>query len=266
MDFFNQDPVVHTWTYKLDKAAWYDSNFGNADLEWQANINDIGAGDIDCRETTKRKPQIVRLLQIDIAIRDKRADSTTGWIFGTFSYDATAATAPGATAMDRMVPVGIMWGNDPHLDQTAFDAGVRVRESWINPAIRTPQHLGWLGRLNGPVDNPQSSCLSCHATAQVPSISSIVPNTMPGDPRTMRWFRNIPAGGNFDARAIGTDYALQVAFGIQNYRLWKSSQGGVFAPKPGAVPIILDKDAATDVEFPTIAINGQREYVITRGQ
>jgi len=21
MDFFNRDPVVHTWTYKLDKAA-----------------------------------------------------------------------------------------------------------------------------------------------------------------------------------------------------------------------------------------------------
>ena len=27
-------------------------------------------------------------------------------------------------------------------------------------------HLGWLGRVNGPVDNPASSCLSCHGTAQ----------------------------------------------------------------------------------------------------
>jgi hypothetical protein len=32
MDFFNQEPVVHTWTYKLDKAACYDSDFGNARL------------------------------------------------------------------------------------------------------------------------------------------------------------------------------------------------------------------------------------------
>src|SRR6202030_4225754 len=32
MDFFNQQPVVHTWTYKLDAAARYDSNFGNARL------------------------------------------------------------------------------------------------------------------------------------------------------------------------------------------------------------------------------------------
>jgi hypothetical protein len=32
MDFFNRDPVVHTWTYKLDKAAYYDSNFKITEL------------------------------------------------------------------------------------------------------------------------------------------------------------------------------------------------------------------------------------------
>jgi Recombinase len=32
MNYFNQQPIVHTWSFKLDKAAWYDSNFGNADL------------------------------------------------------------------------------------------------------------------------------------------------------------------------------------------------------------------------------------------
>jgi hypothetical protein len=32
VDYFNDDPVVHTWTYKLDKAASYDSNFENAEL------------------------------------------------------------------------------------------------------------------------------------------------------------------------------------------------------------------------------------------
>jgi hypothetical protein len=37
------------------------------------------------------------------------------------------------------------------------------------------QHLGWLGRLNGPVDNPQSACLSCHGTAQSPVVSPMVP-------------------------------------------------------------------------------------------
>jgi hypothetical protein len=32
IDFFNRDPVVPTWTYKLDKAAGYDWNFKIADL------------------------------------------------------------------------------------------------------------------------------------------------------------------------------------------------------------------------------------------
>ena len=32
MDYFNQEPVVHTWAYKLDKAADMISNFENAGL------------------------------------------------------------------------------------------------------------------------------------------------------------------------------------------------------------------------------------------
>jgi hypothetical protein len=30
--YFNDEPVVHTWSFKLDKAAQYDSNFGNDGL------------------------------------------------------------------------------------------------------------------------------------------------------------------------------------------------------------------------------------------
>ena len=26
VEHFNQRPVVHAWTYKRDRAAWYDSN------------------------------------------------------------------------------------------------------------------------------------------------------------------------------------------------------------------------------------------------
>jgi hypothetical protein len=32
VEYFNDDRVVHNWTYKPDKAARYDSNLGNADL------------------------------------------------------------------------------------------------------------------------------------------------------------------------------------------------------------------------------------------
>jgi transposase len=33
VEFFSQHPVVHAWTYKLDRAAWYDSNLGNDELD-----------------------------------------------------------------------------------------------------------------------------------------------------------------------------------------------------------------------------------------
>lgn len=133
-------------------------------LEWDVHI---------ARTGSTRTIQKVRLLQIDVAVRDNRADATTGWVFGTFAYDGGAA---GQAPWDRMVPVGLMWGNDPALTQAAYDAGNRVVESVIlNPVIGgATQHLGWRGRLNGPVDNPRSSCLSCHATAQYEDISGPV--------------------------------------------------------------------------------------------
>jgi hypothetical protein len=65
-------------------------------LEWQADINRSSG-------TTPRP--VLRLLQVDVAVRDSRADSTTGWVFGTFVYNGQA---PGATVWDRLVPVGAM--------------------------------------------------------------------------------------------------------------------------------------------------------------
>jgi len=32
VEYFNDDPVVHNWTYKPDKAAECDSNLANPDL------------------------------------------------------------------------------------------------------------------------------------------------------------------------------------------------------------------------------------------
>jgi hypothetical protein len=136
----------------------------NGTLEWDANINTLFAGDTSCNFSNGRRVQKVRLLQMDLAIRDSRANETTGWVFATYSYDGSRG---GAGWWERMVPVGVMWGNDPSLDRAAFDAGKRVTQSWINPDLRTPQHLGFLGRLNGPVDNPRSACLSCHGGSTV---------------------------------------------------------------------------------------------------
>jgi hypothetical protein len=58
----------------------------NGTVEWQANA---GAS----FSSTARSPKTVRLLQIDVAVKDSRAASTTGWVFGTFNYNGNA---PGA--------------------------------------------------------------------------------------------------------------------------------------------------------------------------
>lgn len=251
----------------------------NGTLEWDANIDTLTPDDTKCRFSSGRQVQKLRLLQMDLAVRDRRADSRTGWIFATYSYDGSRG---GAGWWDGMVPVGVMWGNDPTLDKAAFDAGARVKESWINPDTRTPQHLGFLGRLNGPVDNPASACLSCHMTAEVPARSGMMPPANSTDP--MRWFINMPAGNSFDQRSIGTDYNLQISTGIQNFQAWKQTvQGGFVAPppQPAATPSLAGgplpmagpspramsaagPSVSTADEHETMMIDGEHVYKVTR--
>lgn len=135
----------------------------------------------------------VRLLQIDIAVKDNRA-GPTGWYFATYAFDRSVS---GTSPWLKMAPVGLMWGNDP--------MGPPIVESWINPAAPAyaKAHLGVDGRLNGPVDNKASACMSCHSTAQAPSLADILPPSPTGTCGPMRsnWFRNLPgatAFGRFD--------------------------------------------------------------------
>lgn len=177
----------------------------------------------------------VRLLQIDIAVKDKRAGKT-GWFFGTF----VAGGGPGYTgpALGKgwrdVAPVGLMWGNDPGYTPPPSPAPPPatngLKETWLNPDVHMP-HVGYQNRLNGPVDNPVSACMSCHATGQVnlksPTTfgsSMIAPIPMPTPPATppphdiAYWFRNIGPEEPFDGPAFGsTGYSLQVMGGLSNY-------------------------------------------------
>jgi hypothetical protein len=207
--------------------------------EWRAYIYRDIVTDLDPLLTVvasnphmPRAIRTMRLLQIDIAVRDTRADATTGWILGTFVYNGNA---PGNTPWDRMVPVGLMWGNDPDLTAEKIKAGAKLRETIINPSNELPhQHLGYGGRLDGPVDDPLSSCLSCHSTAQAPAEAPLVPyliQAKPDSPEWMRWFRNIKSGEAFSPGARSLDYSLQLAVGVQNFEIWneiRTSQGGAF--------------------------------------
>jgi hypothetical protein len=162
-------------------------------------------------------PVSVRLLQIDIAVKDNRA-GPTGWYFATYAYDRSVS---GNSPWRKMVPVGLMWGNDPD--------GPPLEESWINPSAPAyaSAHLGVDGRLNGPVDNPASACMSCHSTSQAPSVAPMIPPASgPCAPARANWFRNLPgtdAFGRFDPEGstcetsidgvtlTAADYSLQLA-------------------------------------------------------
>lgn len=215
-------------------------------FEWTANIGAIGS---------PRTDRSVRLLQIDIAVKDHR--SPIGWVFGTFVYDGAN---PAPSPWDRFALVGLSWGNDPTVTSMMNTAGAYLNpsltESYINPSIigdpNAPGtsakmfHLGIGGRLNGPVDNPSSSCTSCHGKAanlkeHVPSNASFSRwNPRPFDANTVanytaldfadyfgtntppgtgdvNYNQFIAGGADHAGDYIKTDYSLQIAIGIRRY-------------------------------------------------
>lgn len=162
-----------------------------------------------------RKKRTLRLLQMDIAVRDTA--SPTGWVFGTYVWHESRA---GGGALDGLVPVGLQWGNDPGELAATRDDWVTLGQTRLNSALAGhvwraegqdwPQRPfpGFQGRLNGPADNKKSSCLSCHALAQWPRserglLASVGWNDLDGDgpaPQARR-------------RSLVADYMTNVASG-----------------------------------------------------
>lgn len=203
---------------------------------WNAYIY----SDVNNPRPTPASPRAVvqvRLLQIDIAVKDDRVKNKTGWVFGTFVYGGGPGGKPGA-GWTNVAPVGVMWGNDPGYSGTGG-----LKETWINPAVKMP-HLGYQGRLNGPVDNPVSSCLSCHATGEDPAGNNMIP---PSGQDPSRWFQNLPSGTPFDTGAISTDYSLQVQVGLTNFA---NAQAVAKAPSDKARKSLLKAQAVEDASPP----------------
>lgn len=244
----------HTVTFKLlfTAGALAEVPYLDKSLEWTANINPPAA-----TQPFNRVDQKLRLLQVDVAIKDPRVAATTGWIFGTFIYDASA---PGREWYERLVPVGLSWSDDLHARADNEKRGAylnrQLRGSVINHALLEPpvgtawgnrafvRHHGLGGRLNGPVDNPTSSCISCHGRAGTYATSLPV-NDLSGYPTPFlagsgnavgtlsaqvadfqEFFRPIRGGSHLERAPtpdrgplvfVTTDYSLQLSQGIRNY-------------------------------------------------
>jgi hypothetical protein len=215
----------------VDKVPFLEGSF-----QWQANIYRCGSN--ACREQG-RTDRTVSLLQIDVAIKDKRA-LKTGWVFGTFIYDASV---PGDNAWQKMVPVGLSWGDDAtviaDLNKDGAFVNNSLKETYLNKSLIVDssktytneayiKYHGLGGRLNGPVDNPISSCISCHGQAGINDQGQVLPManfklTRPTFPVSEfdKYFANIAPGPyvrTFESAQYNSlDYSLQLSAGIRNY-------------------------------------------------
>ena len=182
-----------------------------------------------------RKLQPVRLVQLDIAVVDPR--SPMGWVFGTFAYNGTLG-GPDKPWWKRMSPVGLQWGSDPwSFPAVLYDDSQPVIQSVLAP-INIYEHDGAQGRLAGPVDNPLSSCLSCHQGSFAASPVG-TPFTI-GD--------NVPPIFGF------TDNSLGIAFSAQNSAYFQNTPFPAPYPDPKFLTnITLDTSLQFQVAFSSYA-------------
>ncbi|WP_404294258.1 hypothetical protein ACD578_28650 (plasmid) [Microvirga sp. RSM25] len=191
--------------------------------EYDAYIDPPGSGSAG-HPASDRKLSSVRLLQVDIAVKDGRSRET-GWVFGTFVWKGPPK---GDKLFDNLVPVTLQWGNDPGV----YDAS--IQQGWINTELRGITYgwrsrptMGFMGRANGPADNIRSSCLSCHAGARTPRASigildgrfdmSRLYDSVLVKSHVDTWFQNIRGGQLFqpsDPAVSSLDYSLQLEAAI----------------------------------------------------
>ena len=146
---------------------------------WQANGHKklVPVPTKDSEYTTyDRALTTVHLIQVDLAVIDPR--SPTRWVYSTLAYDGTL---PGPTVWSRLVPLGVQWGSDPQsFPAVPKDQSKPLWQSVLAPT-GLPEHYGCNKRLAGVVDNPSSSCVSCHmgAYAAPPGVLDVQGKNIP---------------------------------------------------------------------------------------
>jgi hypothetical protein len=192
-----------TVTYKILFTTSPTPFFKEHGLTWKANVSEVGS--------TSRNVRDVYHIQMDIAVRDSSILGTRPeyghWVMTTYyldpNYDLdqefkellgpkgnpvrTLKGLPGGLL--KMRPQGI---------QAGFDLPSRGDTVLLGSA----QTNGRDQRLNGPADNPASSCLGCHGTAGTKSKMS------PGYLNHADWVKGSAAGT--------LDFSQQLALAKRN--------------------------------------------------
>lgn len=212
---------------------------------WQANAHkETGP---TTYSTCEREVRRVHLVQIDLAVVDTR--SPTRWVYSTLGYDGNL---PGKTVWDRMKPLGVQWGNDhSSFPAVAQSQSKPVRETLLSP-MNIPEHYGCNKRLAGVVDQPNSSCVSCHMGAysapsgvlqvqgtNVPAIFGFPGMCSEFNPANANYFSDYAYPATFPgstgevAAAIPLDSSLQVQVAFAQYAVYKNPQAPRTCPDAG---------------------------------
>lgn len=186
----------------------------------------------------ERALQDTRLTQVDVAVVDPR--SPTRWVYGTFGY---SADAPGDSVLDRLVPLGLQWGSDPAtFPAVTKAASVPATQSVLNLDVGIFEHWGCADRLAGPVDNPQSSCVSCHASAFAAADGAI---SVIG--------KNVPPTFGFNGICKDGGSEANAAY-FSNYQFPEAYPSGAYE---GAVSLDSSLQMAVAMtQYATYAVNG----------
>jgi hypothetical protein len=234
--------------------------------EYEAYIDPPGSGS-SRRPANERKARSIRLLQVDIAVKDARSRET-GWVFGTFVWKGPPK---GDRLFDNLVPVSLQWGNDSGV----YDAS--IQQSWINNELRGVTYgwrsrptMGFMGRANGPADNIRSSCLSCHAAARTPRASigildSRFDMTRLYDAALVKshidtWFQNTKGGQlfqPFEPAVSALDYSLQLEAAM--FRMCVACEAGDLR---GSTPDICRRSGFYNRPVCSAPMTGGRKQVL----
>lgn len=176
--------------------------------------------------TCEREVRFVHLVQVDIAVVDSR--SPTRWVYSTLAYDGNL---PGETVLDRLTPLGVQFGNDRGTFPAVPESESEPLSETVLAPLDIPEHYGCQNRLAGAVDQPNSSCVSCHMGAFA---------TAP--PELNKQGENVPAIFNFEG--LCTEYNEANADYFSDYKYPDPYPSGEF---DDAIP--LDSSLQLAVAF-----------------
>lgn len=187
----------------------------NGTIEWDAFVEKETELPISDKQVTK-----VRLIEVDYQVRSASADAVNGWVFGSHVFDGRVdGTAP----KDKLVPVGLQWGNDPGVTPAQVREGEKqLEQTWINTKAWNQDDLpnsavqatGWGFRLQGVVGNHGTSMMAEAMTAGWPPISPF-----PTGDSLMLWHRNLASGTPFEEGMTSLAYSLELKDGIRNWTI-----------------------------------------------